>query len=1052
MSGLHPAFDVFHVEQSLRSQAPEIVFAMPRMVRRIIRAQHDLPVGLARLPHRDIAIIGTRQLAALADDVLVFPANLPKTVLLIARPDAERFENAEFQTLLREYWRLAFHALLDFSARRLLDDPVEGAAAREQMAAWIGTTTAAEAKTVLVQEGLLRPGADERETLAEFVAVFLELRCFAPGTVWAWFPSINDPDTLAGRLSDLVGGERLLERALPETHDPEAVPQVTPRERPASFRWPEWFRPRPAALRQRADRTALRGNMVRAALDEWRAASFRPDGARPATGRLDRQIDAFARRLGWALDLDAATVAEAAVVIRALVERTGGSSWTPQARLLYDLQKICVDSERESFRTQLLGWLFSLGRRPLATPLPCQRLVLIHRHTVDAAARVPTVGFSEPIRQRADQLMGVALQTTDAAARETLRPRVAAAIHDAGLLPGCLVEEAACDKLVDEILDGITERGFISFGSVRDAISRNQLKLPDLRGPGEWFAGDQLLTLDDRLTAALDGVYRQAPAYLALMQRLSAPFFGVSVGRLITTYILLPFGGAWIILRGLEHIIEPITEYSFGEMWQVYTRGRMLAIGIALWALLNLPAVRVAAFQAVRGILAAVHFVLIALPARLIRLPFLEQLVRSPPARWLIRHAWSPLVVTLAVWLLLPYHARRSLWVVPTVFGASAALLNSRFGRQLQEQVVEAAGRALHQFHLHVIVGVFTWIIDAFRRAVDFIEGTLYAVDESLRFRSDESGLMLAVKAVLGACWSIVEAFVRFCITLLIEPQLNPIKHFPVVTVSHKLLVPMIPMVSSQLVAATGIEKGMALTAVTFVSTCIPGVFGFFAWELKENWRLYAANRSTTLRPVQVGHHGETVRRLLTPGFHSGTIPRLFARLRRIHGRDSTQRKSATRMRRLEHQLHELEHDIAAFVDRDVISLVERTDAGRPLGLRVASVRLAVSRIEILLESAAVEAGPLVVALVEHEGSIESCVVEEGWLGRLGPDQQDAARLAIAGFHRLAAADEATAAYADMPDAGGAVAAGLSADALTPVTPLAWIAWRDAWDRQRCRE
>jgi hypothetical protein len=247
-------------------------------------------------------------------------------------------------------------------------------------------------------------------------------------------------------------------------------------------------------------------------------------------------------------------------------------------------------------------------------------------------------------------------------------------------------------------------------------------------------------------------------------------------------------------------------------------------------------------------------------------------------------------------------------------------------------------------------------------------------------------------------------------------------------------------------------ERGLALTTVTFVSTTIPGVFGFLAWELKENWRLYAANRSTTLRPVQVGHHGETVRRLLTPGFHSGTIPRLFARLRRIHGRDSTQRKSATRMRRLEHQLHELEHDIAAFVDRDVISLVERTDAGRPLGLRVASVRLAVSRIEILLESAAVEAGPLVVALVEHEGSIESCVVEEGWLGRLGPDQQDAARLAIAGFHRLAAADEATAAYADMPDAGGAVAAGRSADALTPVTPLAWIAWRDAWDRQRCRE
>ncbi|MCE9629514.1 MAG: hypothetical protein K8S94_02175 [Planctomycetia bacterium] len=1045
---------MFHVEQSIRAAVPEIVFASPRMVRRIIRAQHELPLGLARLPHRDIAIMSTRRLASLTDDVLAFPADLPDTVAVVARPDAERFETADVQPLLREYWRLCFHALLDLASRRLLDDPAEAAAARQRIATWLGPTSA-EAATVLVQEGLLRPGADQRETFAEFIAVFLELRCFAPDSVWAWFPSIDDPDGLAGRLSELIGAEDLLDRALPDGHDPDAVPQSPPQERPASFRWPEWFRPRPAALRRQADRTALRGNMVRAALDEWRAASARPEGARPATGRLDRQIDAFARRLGWALDLDAATIDDAAEVIRGLVERTGGSSWTPQARLLYDLQKICVDSERESFRTQLLGWLFSLGKRPLATPLPCQRLVLIHRHAVDAAARVPAVGLTEPLRRRADRLMRVALETTDAAARETLRPRVETAIHDAGLIPGCLVEEAALDKLVDELLDGITERGFVSFGSVRDAISRNQLKLPDLRGPGQWLAGDQLLELDDRLAASLDGVYRQAPVYLAAMQRLSAPFFGVSVGRLITTHVLLPFGGAWIILRGLEHVIEPITEYSLGEMWHVYTRGRMLAVGIALWALIHLPAVRVAAIQALRGIVAAVHFVVIGLPGRLLRLPVFERIVRSPPVRWFIRHAWSPLVVTLLVWLLLPYDSRwisrQTPWVAPLVFAASAVLLNSRFGRQMQEQVVETAGRALHQFHLHVIVGLFAWIIDAFRRAVDFIEGTLYAVDESLRFRSDESGLMLAVKAVLGAGWSIIEAFVRFCITLLIEPQLNPIKHFPVVTVSHKLLVPMIPVVASQLVAATGMEKGMALTAVTFVSTCIPGVFGFLAWELKENWRLYAANRSTTLRPVQVGHHGETMRRLLAPGFHSGTIPRLFARLRRTHGRDPAQRRSATRMRRLEHQIHELERDIAAFVERDAFGLVERTDAGRDLALRVTAVRLAVGRIEIAIDSAAIEAGSLILALVEDEGRIDSRVVSDGWLGRVRADQQVAVRLAIAGFHRLAAADEATAGYAEMPGGTSDLGVGRPVDALVPVTPLAWLAWRDAWERQTRR-
>ena len=60
----------------------------------------------------------------------------------------------------------------------------------------------------------------------------------------------------------------------------------------------------------------------------------------------------------------------------------------------------------------------------------------------------------------------------------------------------------------------------------------------------------------------------------------------------------------------------------------------------------------------------------------------------------------------------------------------------------------------------------------------------------------------------------------------------------------------------------------------------IPGIFGFIAWELKENWRLYRANRPLRLRPVMLGSHGESMRGLLRPGFHSGTIPKLFRKLR----------------------------------------------------------------------------------------------------------------------------------------------------------------------------
>jgi hypothetical protein len=1037
MPALRAAFDAFAVERSLRGAVPELVFAPPRIVRAVGRRHRDEPFGLGRMPHHDIVVLPSRRLAEVAGDLLVAPADLPDRVAVVARPADERSASTTDPDPTAAYWRRAFHALLD------LHGPAVVAARREELAAWIGIDALAEARDVLVREGLLDRDAGADEVIAEFLATFLELRCFEPDSVGDWFPAVDDADTLAERLAGAVGGEELLARALPPGHDPDTAEVAASLPIPArrnDWTW-LWPRPRASVLRRRADRTAPTGNTVRAAIDEWRAMTSRPESAKPAPGRLARHVDAFARRLAWALDLDADGCERAAVFVRALVERTNGSTWSPEARLLYDLQKICVDSERESFRTQLLSWLVSAGRRPLAIPLPCQRLVLIHRHAMAAAARLPSVVLPDTVRGPGAELLAEAVATTADTAREALRPRLERALAEAGLRPETLVEEAAREKLVDELLDTIVDRGFVSFGSVRDAISRNQLKLRDLDGLGDWLHGDELLRLDARLEATLDGVYRPAPLYLSLMQRLSSPFFGVAAGRLVTTHLLLPLGGAWIFLRGLEHLVEPITEYSLGEPWHVYTRGRMLAIAAVIWSLLHLPAVRHTAWQAARGMAAAVRLLVVVVPAWLLRLPAVAWLVRSPPVRWFIDYAWSPLVVTLVAWLLLPHHGtwidRGTRWFPVAVFATAAAVLNSAAGRQLQDQAVEAAGRLLRQLHAHVVVGLFSWIIDIFRQALDVVEGTLYAVDESLRFRTDESGLMLTLKAVLGAAWSIVEAFTRFCVTLLIEPQLNPIKHFPVVTVSHKLLVPMIPVVASQLVATTGMERGLALTAVTFVSTAIPGVFGFLAWELKENWRLYAANRPATLRPVPVGHHGETMRRLLLPGFHSGTIPRLFSRLRR---RDS----AATRLR-MRHRLDDLAHEVAAFINRDVLALVARSEAGGRLALEVGDVQFASNRIRITIEAEAA-AEPLVLDLVHRDGAVMSRVASPGWLASLEGDPLVVMRLALAGYHRLAAADAADARWAELPDAG---AIPDHAGERRPLPPIPWTAWQDAWERLR---
>ena len=95
-----------------------------------------------------------------------------------------------------------------------------------------------------------------------------------------------------------------------------------------------------------------------------------------------------------------------------------------------------------------------------------------------------------------------------------------------GLTPQNLPERVARKKLVEELLDQIGERGFLTMGDLRDAISRNNLKLPDLSEAARFLRGDQLLRADRKLALALDGVYRRGEFYLRWMQRLSSLGFG----------------------------------------------------------------------------------------------------------------------------------------------------------------------------------------------------------------------------------------------------------------------------------------------------------------------------------------------------------------------------------------------------------------------------------------------------------------------------------------------------------------------------------------------
>src|SRR5262249_58269030 len=164
-------------------------------------------------------------------------------------------------------------------------------------------------------------------------------------------------------------------------------------------------------------------------------------------------------------------------------------------------------------------------------------------------------------------------------------------------------------------------------------------------------------------------------------------------------------------------------------------------------------------------------------------------------------------------------------------------------------------------------------IMDFCNFILDRLERMIYTVDEWLRFRSGDSKWSLTYKPVLGLIWFFLTYFIRLIINVFVEPTINPIKHFPAVTVTGKLVAPLcLPAVpvggavaGGTIAVALAPHFGLATanTIAGLVLLLLPGLGGFLMWELKENWKIYRSNRSPILKPVMIGHHGETTLRFI---------------------------------------------------------------------------------------------------------------------------------------------------------------------------------------------
>ena len=123
-----------------------------------------------------------------------------------------------------------------------------------------------------------------------------------------------------------------------------------------------------------------------------------------------------------------------------------------------------------------------------------------------------------------------------------------------GLQPENVPERVAREKMIEELIDRILERSYLSMADLRDALSKNDLKLPDVAGLEDFLRGDRLLKADRACSDALEGVYRRGAVYQRWPQMLSSLAFGTRTGRFLTQFVAVPYGGAYLALECLRHL------------------------------------------------------------------------------------------------------------------------------------------------------------------------------------------------------------------------------------------------------------------------------------------------------------------------------------------------------------------------------------------------------------------------------------------------------------------------------------------------------------------
>ena len=664
----------------------------------------------------------------------------------------------------------------------------------------------------------------------------------------------------------------------------------------------------------------------------------------PVERLLDERRRATAQSLADALAvagrLSGATADGLGESIRRLAREPDSGRPTAMAMLRH-LERILVAGQSAYYRIDLRAWA-STGRARQILPFQgtlkgLRSLDSARRLLEDLSWRVadldrlaaPIAAIAERLGERLEQQIG---------------PRLLDALASAGFVPqgssdtrvGPHADRIALRRLADSLVEIVRQRWHLRFSDVRDLLARDTLRLPDA-SLQEILRGDRLTRFDRAAALALPGVYRRGEIYIKGLQRLGAPLFGTPNGRLVLRLALGPWLAAYLGLIGMGLVLGLFIPGPGHPQLATPATVLTLTAGLSLAAGTRLGR------RTVRGLWHAV-----AGPVRFLLGPRLGQLLGQlsrrllqwEPVAWLldrplVRGMWDrvlaplatglvPLIPAVAIlWIFAPEETGGALWValLALAFALGTLLRDTPGGRLWLDDLATGWHRFWVRLRHEGLADLVAAVMDFFKSQTRRLTEALERIRSLLDRRLDESLPGALLKTLASPVWGALEAIIQFYAVVLIEPQTNPIKHFPVVTLGHKLMLPFLPALSGTLATLLSpvLPTAVALPTIALTVFLLPGLFGFLFWELKENRKLYAANRGVGVPLAHLGPHGETPRELMGRGFHGGTLPKAFDRLRQCLERQVRERSPDPRgLRRAARDLARIGDLVARFAERDL--------------------------------------------------------------------------------------------------------------------------------------